>query len=153
MSQDHSFSPRARHVELVQRNADVNRPREAEEFDPVYFCTEHELPVSPFLSLWINSNHTTIHQLKLQPSCSLLTGTRPIQSTCSLVPGMLGVEDTQQDAAHTPSLRSCRGIPIETARPRPHLPHRTSIPHTHPGIKGHDLHAHGSSFLPLHCWA
>lgn len=153
MSQDRGFSPRTRHVVLVQENEpDVNRPREAEEFDPIYFCTEHELPISPFLFLWINSNHIPIHQLILQPSCSSW-GPAPPKAPAHLFPRMLGVGDTQQDAAHTPSLWSCRGIPTETARPRLALPHRTSIPHTHPGIKGHDCHDHSPSFLPLHRWA
>lgn len=118
----------------------------------IYFCTEHELPTSPFLFIRINSNHTTIHQLILQPSYSSL-GPAPPKAQAHLFPRMLGVGDTQQDAAHTPSLWSCRGIPTETARPRLALPHRTSIPHTHPGIKGHDCHDHSPSFLPLHRWA
>lgn len=103
---------------LVQRSTNVTRPREAGEFNSICLCTEYKPPTSPFIFIWINSNHTTIHQLNLQPSCSSL-GPAPPKAPVHLFPGMPWVADTQQDAAtHAPSLWSCRGIPTETPRPR-----------------------------------
>lgn len=110
MSQDHSFPPRTRNVVLVQKNTDVNRPREAEEFGPIYFCTEHELPISPFIFLWIKSNHTTTHQLNLQPSCSSL-GPAPPKAPAHLFPRMLAVGDTHMGSPYS--------MPVELQR-NPH---------------------------------
>lgn len=138
---------------LVQKSADVNGVREAEEFDPIGFCTEHEPPINPFIFIWINPNHTTIHQPNSQPSCSSL-GPAPPKAPAHLFPGILGsVNKTQPHSPRPSPPWSCKGTPIEAARPRLASPHRTSMSYTHPGIKGHDRHDHGPSFTPLHPWA
>lgn len=137
-------------MELVQKDADVNRPREAEEFDPVYVCTEHERAVHQPFYLHLDKFKPHNHSSAELATFLLLTGTSPPKAPAQLFPGMLGVGATQRDAVHTPSPWSCKGIPTETTRPRLALPQRTSVPHTHPGIKGHDHHDHGPSFLPLH---